>query len=187
MKKLSAVILVFLLSVSAFAAFTGVLFGPDSFKIDIIKQKHMKTVAKKDLPSGLKIAYAFTNDRKTYQLWYSMFKQNDKNVTSDELMLGYGMYALAYIMNMSAVDLNPDAIQRFDDKDVKTDFNGDFGATVLIEYPKKEYCKAFNYMLVNFFCKKGQGLVVQTILFSDVNIVSDNEFIDAFNSFKFKE
>ena len=187
MKKFFAAVLVILLSVSAFAVITGGLFGPGSFKVDIIKKKHMKTVAKKDLPSELKIDYAFTNARKTYQLWYSMFKQNDKNAANDDLMLNYGMYAFAYLMNMSAADLNPDAIQRFDDSDVKIDFNGDFGATALIEYPKKEYSREFKYMLVNFYCKKGQGLVVQTILFSDVNIVTDNEFIEAFNSFRFKD
>ena len=187
MKKPAAVILIILVGISVFAEFSGVLFGPDSFKIDILKKKHMTTVSKKDLPADLKVDYAFTDAKKTYQLRYSTFKQNDKNVTDEDLTLSFGVFALTYILNMYGIgDIDLSGIQRFDDADVQADFNGDFGTTAYIANPNPAYCKGYKYMLVNFYCKKGQGVVIQTLLFNDVSFFGEEYIIEVFNSFKFK-
>lgn len=41
-------------------------------------------------------------------------------------------------------------------------------------------------MMVNFYYKKDIGIMCQTILFNDINILSTDDFLTAFHSFRFE-
>jgi len=41
--------------------------------------------------------------------------------------------------------------------------------------------------MLNFYYKKNQGIVVQSILFNDLNFIEDESFMDVFYSFRFHE
>ena len=183
MKKNIIVLLFFIVCGSVIAeiiSYGG--FSSESFDIKIIQHQHMLPIQTKQFPE-MKVDYSFTDAKKTYELRYSLFKQTAP-IDSD-IMMPYTMFILPLTLNISGGENNLRRTQRFNDNDVKNDFNGDFGTTVFIERPKSNFGKGFKYVMLNFYCKKNYGIVVQSFLFNNTNILTDANFMEAFNSFKF--
>ena len=187
MKKLAAVIVIIFIGIVTAFAQKGLVFGSDTFKVDILKKKHMVAVPKKDLPSGLKIDQAFTNDKKSYQLRYSFFKQVEKNVDDDTLLSHFATMAYTYLMNSSEQEINLDEIKYYEEAILKSEYNADFGMMAFIEYPKPEVSKGYNGILISFFLKKNHGMVVQELLLKDSTLFEDPILMEIMRSFKFKK
>jgi hypothetical protein len=184
MKKLFIIILILFVCGSVTAAIMGSLFSPQSFDVDIIQHPHMVLLDNQKYPE-MKVDYTFTDEKKTYQLRYSLFKQIE-NTDQDVRML-FSVYILPIMLNISGNEMNNGNITRFDDDDVKNEFNGDFGTAVSIERPQSEFGKGYRYIMMNIYCKKNQGIVAQSILFNNTNILKNRQFDEVFHSFKFKD
>ncbi|GMO24927.1 MAG: hypothetical protein Pg6A_12080 [Termitinemataceae bacterium] len=61
------------------------------------------------------------------------------------------------------------------------------GSTAFIKNPKSDFGDGFKYIMLNFFYKDKQGIVVQAILFNNLNFVQNKTFMEIFHSFKFHE
>ena len=184
MKKLMIVFFILLTGGSVIAAILGgFLFSPEPFDIEIIQHQHMLSIPNKEF-SEIDVDYTFTDSKKTYQLRYSLFKQIEN--TDEDIMMPYSMFILPLMLNISGNESSIRSTQRFNDADVKNDFNGDFGTTVYIERPRSEFGGGYRYLILNFYCKKNQGIVVQSILFNNMNIMKNENFVEIFNSFKFR-
>ena len=184
MKKKIIVLLLFIASGSLIAeiiSYGG--FSSEPFDIDIIQHKHMLSVQNKQFDE-MKVDYTFTDAKKTYQLRYSLFKQTA--AADSDIMMPYTMFILPMMLNISGGENNVRSTKRFNDNDVKNDFNGDFGTTVFIENPRSDFGKGCQYLMLNFYCKKNHGIVVQSVLFNNTSILTDAAFMEAFNSFRFK-
>jgi hypothetical protein len=99
----------------------------------------------------------------------------------------FSVFIMPIMLNVSGEEMNNGKVSRFNDGDVKNEFNGDFGTTVFIERPKSEFGGGYRYIMMNFFYKNNQGIVVQSILFNNMNILKNSNYDDIFHSFKFKE
>ena len=184
MKKIMPVILTVFVGASVIAA--GISFSHEPFDVEIIRHSHMVSVSNKKFPE-LKVDHSFTDAKKTYQLRYSLFKQiEDVNSRVTDIRMLYSAFALSVVLNVTADTTNEGNARPFNDNDVKKDFNGDFGTTVLIEKPKSEFAKGYQYMMINFYCKENYGLVVQSILFNDMSFLRNENLLEIFYSFKFK-
>ena len=158
-------------------------FSSEPFDIEIIQHQHMLPIQNKQF-SVMKVDYTFTDAKKTYQLRYSLFKQTAP--IGSDIKMPYTMFLLPMMLNISGSEDNVISLQEFNDNDVKNDFNGDFGTTVYIERPRSDFGKGYRYLMLNFYCKKNHGIVVQSFLFNNKNILTNAIFMEAFNSFKFK-
>ena len=83
------------------------------------------------------------------------------------------------------VDLND--IELYDNQAVAEEFGGDIGLSAFVPDPVSDYGGAYAFMLLSFFYKMEQGIVVQTILFDDIEFAGTEAFIEVSRSFKFRE
>ncbi|MDR2073200.1 MAG: hypothetical protein LBP60_07190 [Spirochaetaceae bacterium] len=184
MKKVFVGILALFVTVSATAIIAGSLFSPQPFDIDLIQHPHMLSISTQQFPE-IKVDYTFSDTKNNYQLRYSLFKQNEGG--GEDIRMPFSMYTLPIILNISGEEMNNGNVNRLNDNDVKNEVNGDFGTTVYIERPKSEFGKGYRYIMINFYCKKNHGIVVQSILFNNANFVKSENFNDILHSFKFKD
>jgi hypothetical protein len=76
-------------------------------------------------------------------------------------------------------------VQLYDEQDVADEFNGDIGVSVFIPVPPSRFGGGYEFMLLSFFCKINQGIVMQTILFDDIEFAGTSEFDEISHSFSF--
>ena len=101
------------------------------------------------------------------ELRYSLF--TDLGGSEDTLQIDYAMWVFMCLSNISGREITGNQISVFNDSDVQAEFNGDFGCTAFIVSPSSEYSKGYSFMMVEFFYKKNQGLVMRTFLFNDIS------------------
>lgn len=138
-------------------------------------------------------AFRVSKDGYEGELRYSLF--TDCGGNDDDLKIQYAMWVFICSNNIAGYDLSKDTFSNFNDSDVKTEFNGDFGCTGLIQNPESEYGEGYKYIMVDFFYKKDQGLVMRTFLFNDLGfvgmsegkMVENNPWFDNYHSFKFMD
>jgi hypothetical protein len=160
----------------------GVPFTFEELGADIIRYPHMLLIDN-PLSGQLSTHYTFTDRNSSYQLRYSFFKQTEKDYQN--IRLAFGAFIMTVVWNVAGYEESK--IQNFRDIDVKHEFNGDFGSFVVIQNPKSDYGKGFKYIMLNFYNKINQGMVVQSFLFNDVSFYQNKNYIEIFNSFKFRD
>ena len=100
------------------------------------------------------------------ELRYSLFTDVLKD--NKDLQIQYAMWVYMCLNNIAGYEIPDNAISVFGENDVKEEFNGNFGCTTFIQNPKSEYGEGYSFMMVEFFYKEKQGLVMRTFLFDDV-------------------
>lgn len=104
---------------------------------------------------------------------YSLFTDIGKD--DSDLKMQFAMWVFMCLNNIAGYEVPANAISSFNDEDVKKEFNGDFGCTAFLQAPKSDYAKDYKYMMVEFFCKEKQGIVMRAFLFNDLGFVGINE------------
>ncbi len=104
---------------------------------------------------------------------YSLF--TDLGGDANTLKMQYAVWVMVCINNIAGFEVSSDSFSNFNDADVKKEFNGDFGCTTFIQNPKSEYGKGYKYMMAEFFCREGQGLVMRAFLFNNLEFTGMNE------------
>ncbi|QQO10866.1 hypothetical protein [Breznakiella homolactica] len=184
MKKYFLFIMVTVISTMVSAEIMDIPFLPEEFDVDILQYPHMLLI---DNPESeqLDSYYTFTDKNNTYQIRYAFFKQQGSESDQQKLKIPYSFLVLPIIWNVAGYEEM--GISNFNDSDVKAEFNGDFGSTVFIQNPTSDFGKEYRYIMINFYCKVNQGIVVQSLLFNDINFVTTEQFLEVFHSFKFQE
>jgi hypothetical protein len=182
MKKMIFVFLMVLMPILARSEIASIPFTPEEFDVDIFQFPHMLLI---DNPSSeqLDTYYTFTDDKSTYQIRYGFFKQTEMNYAN--IRVAFSFIVLPVIWNVAGYEEG--GISNFNDNDVKAEFNGDFGCTVFIQNPQSDFGDGYKYIMLNFYYKLNQGIVVQSILFNDLNFIQNEYFMEIFHSFKFHE
>lgn len=132
------------------------------------------------------------NDIKA-EVRYSLF--TDTSTNTDDLQMQYAMWVFMCVSNITGIDPSEVSLSTFNDADVKQEFNGDFGCTGFFQDPQSDYAKGYKYMMVEFFYKYGQGLVMRSFLFNDINflgisdqgISADSLWYQNYHTFEFME
>jgi hypothetical protein len=181
-KKPIFFILLVLIPFVAMAEIADIPFVPEEFDVDILQYPHMILI---DNPKSeqLDSYYTFTNTESSYQIRYSFFKQTNKD--DPNIKMSYAFMLMPVIFNVAGYEET--GASNFNDNDVKNEFNGDFGATVFIQNPESDFGEGYKYIMLNFYYKNNQGIVVQSILFNDLNFIQNEYFLEIFHSFRFHE
>lgn len=141
-------------------------------------------------------SYKIEKNKLKGELRYSLFTDTGDDDDEMSLKMEYTMLVFVNLSNIAGYQVPSDQISRFNDADVKKEFNGDFGCTAFINNPKSSYSKGYKYMNVDFFYKKKQGLVMRVFLFNDEKFIGmnskgeislDSPFAANYHSFKFME
>lgn len=203
MKKKTALVIAVSLLVTAVcsAKFIGGRFkvtqSEEEFDVMYYVTEDMKQI--KNLENrDVAITQSFKVERNKLkgELRYSLFTDVGDTEDEDNLKIEYATWVMVCLLNIAGYDLSPGSISRFNDSDVKAEFNGDFGCTAFIKNPKSDYGKGYKYMMVDFFYKKGQGLVMRVFLFNDMKfsgmdgkggISMESPLFVNYHSFKFME
>ena len=99
------------------------------------------------------------------------------------------------VSNITGIDPSEVSLSAFNDADVKQEFNGDFGCTGFFQDPQSDYADGYKYLMVEFFYKNGQGLVMRSFLFNDINFLGlteqgisvDSIWYQNYHTFEFME
>ena len=184
MKKIviSLFVLFIVIGISANADILQSPFIPEEFDVDIFQFPHMKLIENPD-SEQVDTHYTFTDEKSSYQLRYTFFKQTVKDYKN----IKQAYIPCIFMVIWNAAGYEADDITHFKDSDVKSEFNGDFGTTVFIMNPKSDFGEGFDYIMMNFFYKNNQGIVVQSILFNEPEFLMNKNFLEIFHSFKFHE
>ena len=103
------------------------------------------------------------------ELRYSLF--TDMGGNQDDLKIQYAMWVYICANNIAGFDVSDNNFSNFKDADVKSEFNGDFGCNTFIQNPLSDYGDGYKYMMVEFFHKLNQGLVMRVFLFNSVDFL----------------
>jgi len=159
-------------------------FTPEEFPVNLYQYHHMVLV---DNPESIHLDtyYTFKGNGSDYQIRYTFFKQTNKD--DPNIKTQYAVMLVPIIWNVAGRQITN--IRNFEDIEVQMAFNGDFGSTILIEYPDSDFVMGFNYIILNFFYKLNQGFIVQSILSNDPEFFTfrNKIFSDIFHSFKFMD
>jgi hypothetical protein len=186
MKKIFCLTLVLFTGILVLSATGDFPFEFKEFTVNTYRNASMIQVKNIKTPD-VDTHYAFTNKAKTYQVRYSFFTQTIPGISREDIIAPYSSCVLMTLLNMAGGEEGIANPRDFPDSAVKSEFNGDFGTTTVIRDPKSDYAKGFQFIVVNFFYKQDQGIVVQAILFNDINFVQTDEYAKAMNSFKFQD
>ena len=117
--------------------------------------------------------FSITRNKINAEVRYSLF--TDKGEDDSDLQMQFAMLVFMCINNIAGFEVPGNSISSFNNDDVKKEFNGDFGCTAFLQDPKSDYAKGYKYMMVEFFCKEKQGVVMRTFLFNDLGFIGINE------------
>jgi hypothetical protein len=177
--------LIFFLAAAGLCAQTeGLPFSPGEFDVDIYQYPYMALIDNPP-PGELDTVYAFAGGEKTFEIRYGFFTQTQKDYA--DIKRAFALCIIPVAFNAAGGEFDLSEIELFDDADVKEEFNGDMGATAFIQNPESGFGAGYAYMLINFFYKRNQGIVVQTILFNDIEFAGTDQFAEVLHSFKFHE
>lgn len=182
MKKFTLFSVFLFVSILAMAEIADIPFVPEEFDVDILQYPHMLLIENPD-SEQLDTYYTFTDKSSSYQVRYAFFKQTVPD--RKDIRMVYAMCILPVIFNVAGYET--DQMANFNDSDVKNEFNGDFGSTVFIMDPESDFGSGYKYIMMDFFYKKNQGIVVRSILFNDLNFLQNRYFMEIYHSFKFHE
>lgn len=158
----------------------------EEFDVTYYLYDEMKVINTKK-SSVMPVTQAFSIENGRYEERYTLFA--DTGTNDETRKMEYLMTALEYASKAAGMDLTSSRFTAFKDSDVKEEFNGDFGHTCFIVDPYSSYASGYKYMLMDFFCKAGQGFVMRTILTNDSTVFTEqsNTFTYVYHSFKFKD
>lgn len=179
-KLVMAALVAVVVAAVSFAKIMGARFKPTESEkeFDVLylvtpDMKAAKVKANKDV--HVTQAFKINKNGKKGELRYSLFTDCGDPNDEEDFKVNYALQAITCAFNVVGFEFPAEALTKFNDDDVKNEFNGDLGCTIFIQDPKSEYAKGYKYMTVEFFCKKGQGLVMRSYLFNDIAFVGLND------------
>jgi len=152
------------------------------FDVDIIQYPHMILV---DNPASdsFNTVCVFIDSGGNYELRYSLFAQTEYNAAN--IHRSFAQFIIPIIYSAAGFEVDLNEVELYDEQDVADEFNGDIGVSVFIQDPPSEYGSSYQFMLLSFFCKINQGILMQTILFDDIEFAGTAEFLEISHSFSF--
>ena len=126
--------------------------------------------------------YSFKDKNDLYEVRYILFSQVDK---VDNIELQVGIWATTVLLNIAGIEDSIKSTAKLKKKDLKKDFNANYGITSFITDCKSDFNDKWKYLMVNFYYKKNIGIMCQILLFNDTETLKTKEFETGFHSFKF--
>jgi len=149
--------------------------------VDIFQYPHMVLI---DTPSdSFGTVCTFVDSGGNYELRYGLFAQTEYNVAN--IGRSFALFIIPIINNAAGFEVDLNEVELYDQQDVADEFNGDIGISAFIPYPPSRFGGGYGYMLLSFFYKINQGIVMQTILFDDIEFAGTSEFEEISRSFSF--
>jgi len=152
------------------------------FDVEIIQYPHMILV---DTPASdsFGTVCTFLDSGGNYELRYSLFAQTEHNAAN--IHRSFALFVIPIIYSAAGFEVDLNEVELYDEQDVADEFNGDIGVSVFIQDPLSEYSSGYRFMLLSFFCKINQGILMQTILFDDIDFAGKAEFLEISHSFSY--
>jgi len=175
------VFLLFALSPGAQAQELPFAIGGE-FDVDIIQYPHMILV---DNPASDSFGTAciFADSGGNYEMRYSLFAQTEYDV--ENIRRSFALFIIPVINAAAGFEVDLNEVELYKEQAVADEFNGDIGVSVFIPDPPSEYGSGYRFMLLSFFCKINRGILMQAILFDDIEFAGTNEFLEISHSFSF--
>jgi hypothetical protein len=149
--------------------------------VEIFQYPHMVLI---DTPSdSFGTVCTFAGRGGNYELRYGLFAQTDYN--SVNIHRSFALFIIPIINSAAGFEVDLNEVELYDEQDVADEFNGDIGVSAFISCPPSKFGGGYGYMLLSFFCKINQGIVMQTILFDDIEFAGTSEFEEISHSFSF--
>jgi len=182
-KTVPVIIVFFMLALSLGAHAQDLPFAiGEEFDVDIIQYPHMVLV---DNPASdsFGTVCTFVDSGGNYEMRYSLFAQTEYDV--ENIHRSFALFIIPLINAAAGFEVDLNEVELYSEQDVADEFNGDIGVSVFIQAPPSEYGGGYQFMLLSFFCKINQGIVMQTILFDDIQFAGTNDFFEISYSFRF--
>jgi hypothetical protein len=165
--------------------FTPGYFTPGVFDIDLKPNLHMIQTPP-PLMEQFQPHYTFTDSNGSYQIWYTFFKQIETDLTNAKV--AYMYFFLPFVKYINENNINAKYLYpRFqvDEKDARNVYNGDYRTSFSFIEPNQDYGSGYKRLELNFFYKKNRGIVIQSILYNELDFVYTEEYREISHSFKF--
>lgn len=178
-KKISLMILICFIALgNCFAIIQGSRFkiteSEKEFDVLYFLTEDMKVIDNKQNEDiNVTQTFSINKNKINAEVRYSLF--TDIGEDDSDLQMQFSMLVFMCINNIAGFEVPGNAISSFKNEDVKKEFNGDFGCTAFLQDPKSDYAKDYKYMMVEFFCKEKQGVVMRVFLFNDLAFIGINE------------
>jgi len=182
-KTISFFIVFFIAAVSLGAQAQDLPFAiGGEFDVDIIQYPHMILV---DNPASDSFGTVciFMDSGGNYELRYSLFAQTEYDVAN--IHRSFALFIIPIINSAAGFEVDLNEVELYNEEDVADEFNGDIGVSAFIPDPPSEYGGGYRFMLLSFFCKINQGIVMQAIFFDDIEFAGTSEFLEITHSFSF--
>ena len=157
-------------------------FSAKEFNIDLYKYPYM-VLTKNYLTDDINTVYTFVDRNDNFELRYALFAQTETN--AENIHRSFALFVIPVINNAAGFEVDLNEVELYDEDDVFEEYNGDIGISVFIPSPPSDYGGGHTFMLLSFFCKIDQGIVMQTILFDDLDFAGTEEFDVISHSFSF--
>lgn len=154
-------------------------------------------VSQEDLPSNLdvpcQIQFGVAQSSGNLISRYTLLQEvkTYPNLDDEDLarQLAYEPLLVNYVKALAGRKIEFKNLTRIKDEDARRKFNADFAFTYFVTEPVSRYCEGYHYLMLEFFFKKGTGLVVRGILGNDVMdfLMFDAPFMAAYDGFKFED
>lgn len=142
----------------------------DEFDVLYFQSPEMQPIeSKKNDDVAITQSFLISKNGTRGELRYSLF--TDLGGDPESLRAQFVLWVMMCTNNIAGFEVPADAFSKFADSDVKNEFNGDFGCTAFIQNPTSEYGEGYAYMMIEFFCREGQGLVMRVFLFNDTEFI----------------
>ena len=152
----------------------------------------IKAVKNKDV--HVNQAYRLQKDGIKGEVRYSLFTDiGDKD--EDPYGAAYVWFYMK-ILDVSGTMVARDKIGAYPASDAKQKFNADGGFCATVTYPESSFAKGYDALYIDCLYKQGQGLVLRTFLFNDLEFMGlgdnfdesqESLFSQNYDSFKFME
>jgi hypothetical protein len=152
------------------------------FDVDIYQYPHM-ILLDSPMSDSFGTVCTFVDRGGNYELRYSLFPQTEYNAAN--IHRSFALFIIPVINRAAGFEVDLNEVELYDEQDVADEFNADIGVSVFVPAPLSEFGSGYGFMLLSFFCKINQGIVMQTILFDNIEFAGTGEFEDISHSFEF--
>ena len=188
MKRLLVGLLLLLPLATASAEIVGLQFAPEEIPEDTYVIKYSSSTM--DMLEVEPLAsqtydYAFRSKDGRFEIRYILFRQTGEIPSFEEFRLQASLWSTMVIANITGHEPTTANTSAFNNDDVRTEFNADFGITSFSNNITTDYSDDFECVMMSFYCKQGLGIVCQTIHFNDLAWAQTEEFVYWFHGFYF--
>lgn len=162
-------------------------FTAEEFDVDIYRYPYM-ILRGNDNPArdDAATAYTFMDADDRFELRYGFFTQTEEPYV-ENIRRSFALFIIPIIHHAAGFEVDLHEVELYDSRDVAEEYYGDIGVSVFIPAPPSDYGGGYAFMLLSFFFKIDQGIVMQTVLFDDIEFAGTDEFAEVTHSFRFHD